>query len=162
MPIEESHNSQLTNHRGPKNHSACGLMVPGPQWLPSGELCNFSVGVGSCFYPMTMGISITVCWEIAQFPTVHFSIDFDMAGVWDIKIDTITRTQPNYPVMDKINTRHHYKTGASVLTSSWPVTWPWPPFNSPRITKDSWFVFVINYLFVMHCQQCRSVEEYMI
>ena len=33
----------------PYLYSACGLVVPGPQQLPSWELCNFSTGMDSCY-----------------------------------------------------------------------------------------------------------------
>ncbi len=52
----------------------------GHQQMPSWELCNFSIGMGFCFYPMTLlshGNEVTGCWKIVQFPTLPFSSDFD-------------------------------------------------------------------------------------
>ncbi len=40
------------NHWGPGTVASWFL---GPQWLPPWELCDFTVGIGSCFYPITHG-----------------------------------------------------------------------------------------------------------
>ena len=48
IPIEKLHNSQFGNCQGSRNHLAWGLMVPGPRRLPHWELCDFSMGMGSC------------------------------------------------------------------------------------------------------------------
>ena len=37
--------------------------------LLSWELCQFSMGMSSCFYAMTLGNELTGCWQCAQFPT---------------------------------------------------------------------------------------------
>ncbi len=47
--VEKSHQSQLSNHQGSRNHSASGLVVTGPQWSSCWELGNFSMGMGSCY-----------------------------------------------------------------------------------------------------------------
>ena len=48
IAIEKLHNSRWGNCRGSRNHSACGLVVPGPRQLPHRELCNFSMSMGTC------------------------------------------------------------------------------------------------------------------
>ena len=42
-------------------------------WLLSWKLYNFSMGMGYCFYPMTICNEVTGCWEIARFPTLPTS-----------------------------------------------------------------------------------------
>ena len=49
IPIEKSHKSQVSNFQGPKNHLAGSLVVPGPQQLSRWELCDLSMGMGSCY-----------------------------------------------------------------------------------------------------------------
>ena len=48
----------------------------GTQQVLSWELCDFSVHMGFCFYPMTRGNEGRGCWKIMQFPTCPFSTDF--------------------------------------------------------------------------------------
>ena len=67
--VEKSHVSQWGNRWGPGITIACDGMVPGPQQLPNWELCHFSMGMSSCFYPMIHGNVGHWCCEIPQFPT---------------------------------------------------------------------------------------------
>ena len=55
---------------GPRNHEDAGQLVQEPWWLLSWELCNFSMGMCSCFYPMINGNERSGCWV---FPNTHFS-----------------------------------------------------------------------------------------
>ena len=44
------------------------------------QVCNsrgFSMGMGSCFYLMTLGNNVTACWEFAQSLTSLFATNFD-------------------------------------------------------------------------------------
>ena len=38
---------------GTRNHEAAGWVLPGPRGLPNWELCDLTMGMGSCFHPMT-------------------------------------------------------------------------------------------------------------
>ena len=46
---------QIRQPLGPRKLDATGQVVLGAQWLPNRESCNFSMGMGSCFHPMTHG-----------------------------------------------------------------------------------------------------------
>ena len=70
IPIEKSHNSQLgTPFRS--------RMVSGAWWLPSWELYDFSIGMGSCFYPMIHGNVGHSMLGNCTVPNGPFSTDFD-------------------------------------------------------------------------------------
>ena len=69
--LTRNHISQLSNCRGTRNHSAWGLMVPGPRWLPRWEVCDFSMSMGSCY--MAWGDTCrkhrkTTTLELQDFP----------------------------------------------------------------------------------------------
>ena len=80
IPIENSHNSQWGNRRGP------GAMTPQARWFldvpPSVAKLGImrflnKYGFLQKFIPWPIGMRVTTCWEITQFPTFPFSTDFD-------------------------------------------------------------------------------------
>ena len=70
----------LRNHVIPKE-AIVGVQEPQgrrPQQMPRWGSCDFSMGMGSCFYPMTPGNKChSECWKIVHFPAPNFSTDFD-------------------------------------------------------------------------------------
>ena len=60
---------------GSRKHKATGRVVPVPQRLLSARnSCRFSMGMGSCFYPMTRGNEIRVLgsWAIPNIPFLRW------------------------------------------------------------------------------------------
>ena len=64
------HNSQLGNHWGSRNHSACSLVVPVPRRLPCWKLGNFSIGMGSC----NVIAGMVGGWRILPHPREHLTM----------------------------------------------------------------------------------------
>ena len=65
----------------PRNHRATDQVEQGPLLVPCCESCNFSMGLGSCFCPMTQ--SKEGLWVLRNHAdhTPHFSTDVDMSHV---------------------------------------------------------------------------------
>ena len=75
---------------GLMNHEAASWVVSAARHLPSWELCNLSMAMGSCFYPMThRNVGHWVMWYCAFSNTpflhwfLHWSWDNDIWQGWD-------------------------------------------------------------------------------
>ena len=75
------------------NHSACSLMVPGSWKLPHWELCDFSMGMGSCYILHAFRVPCVM----------HFSCIFacqcSTAEIWKLRIySPLTQRKPCSPL----------------------------------------------------------------
>ena len=87
LPVEKSHNSQWGNWRVSATTRSQAEWFLWLWWLPSWELCDFSLGMGSCFYSMTHGNehhSVLGNHAMRNTPFLHWFkyLPWDKFSVW--------------------------------------------------------------------------------
>ena len=88
MPIEKLHNSQFSNWPAQRTTRSQAKWILGPWKLLNWELCNFSMGMVSCVYPMMQwneGTFLHWFWHWSWYNKLY--VTQDMA--WVVKIVSV-------------------------------------------------------------------------